>query len=99
MEKMARTTSPWRHCFKGFRKKGLKGGQVESAAVWLNTRLAVGPTEKVVGHSSFAVSCVGESPSWSRHRILIPTCEGSSPSSPAKFLLFAEPALLQRATD
>ena len=29
-------------------------------------------------------SCVGESPSWSRHRILIPTCEGSSPSSPAK---------------
>ena len=27
---------------------------------------------------------VGESPSWSRHRILIPTCEGSSPSSPAR---------------
>ncbi len=29
-------------------------------------------------------SIVGESPSWSRHRILIPACEGSSPSSPAK---------------
>ena len=28
---------------------------------------------------------VGESPSWLRHRILIPACEGSSPSSPAKF--------------
>src|ERR1700754_2965899 len=27
---------------------------------------------------------VGESPSWLRHRILIPTCEGSNPSSPAK---------------
>src|SRR5688572_19499596 len=31
-----------------------------------------------------AATCVGESPSWLRHRILIPTCEGSSPSSPAK---------------
>ena len=30
---------------------------------------------------------VGESPSWLRHRILIPAFEGSSPSSPAKFLL------------
>ena len=29
-------------------------------------------------------SGVGESPSWLRHRILIPTCEGSNPSSPAK---------------
>ncbi|SOY50081.1 hypothetical protein CBM2587_A20212 [Cupriavidus taiwanensis] len=27
--------------------------------------------------------CVGESPSWSRHRILIPAFEGSNPSSPA----------------
>jgi hypothetical protein len=27
--------------------------------------------------------CVGESPSWLRHRILIPACEGSNPSSPA----------------
>src|SRR5450432_1790612 len=27
---------------------------------------------------------VGESPSWLRHRILIPTCEGSNPSSPAR---------------
>ena len=26
---------------------------------------------------------VGESPSWLRHRILIPACEGSNPSSPA----------------
>jgi hypothetical protein len=26
----------------------------------------------------------GESPSWLRHWILIPACEGSSPSSPAK---------------
>ena len=25
----------------------------------------------------------GESPSWLRHRILIPACEGSNPSSPA----------------
>ena len=30
-------------------------------------------------------TCVGESPSWLRHWILIPACEGSSPSSPAKF--------------
>jgi hypothetical protein len=29
---------------------------------------------------------VGESPSWLRHWILIPACEGSSPSSPAKML-------------
>ncbi len=28
-------------------------------------------------------SCVGESPSWLRHWILIPACEGSNPSSPA----------------
>ena len=34
--------------------------------------------------SAQAAACVGESPSWLRHRILIPTCEGSSPSSPAK---------------
>src|ERR1035438_486433 len=27
---------------------------------------------------------VGESPSWLRHRILIPACEGSNPSSPAR---------------
>ena len=27
----------------------------------------------------------GESPSWLRHRILIPACEGSNPSSPAIF--------------
>ncbi|MEY3189926.1 MAG: hypothetical protein RIS10_43, partial [Pseudomonadota bacterium] len=26
---------------------------------------------------------VGESPSWLRHWILIPACEGSNPSSPA----------------
>jgi hypothetical protein len=38
-------------------------------------------------------SCVGESPSWSRHRILIPTCEGSSPSSPAKHLPCTPPRL------
>ena len=31
---------------------------------------------------------VGESPSWLRHRILIPACEGSNPSSPAPGLLF-----------
>ena len=29
------------------------------------------------------VDAIGESPSWLRHRILIPACEGSSPSSPA----------------
>jgi len=29
------------------------------------------------------VSEIGESPSWLRHRILIPACEGSNPSSPA----------------
>jgi hypothetical protein len=34
-------------------------------------------------------SGVGESPSWLRHRILIPTCEGSNPSSPAKNFDFA----------
>ena len=28
---------------------------------------------------------VGESPSWLRHWILIPACEGSNPSSPAKY--------------
>ena len=38
-------------------------------------------------------TCVGESPSWLRHRILIPTCEGSSPSSPAKFFVLKPPAL------
>src|SRR6185437_9969758 len=27
---------------------------------------------------------VGESPSWLRHRILIPACKGSNPFSPAK---------------
>ena len=31
------------------------------------------------------LTCVGESPSWLRHWILIPACEGSNPSSPAKF--------------
>jgi hypothetical protein len=30
-----------------------------------------------------AQGCVGESPSWLRHWILIPACEGSNPSSPA----------------
>jgi hypothetical protein len=30
-------------------------------------------------------STLGESPSWLRHRILIPAYEGSNPSSPAKF--------------
>ena len=29
---------------------------------------------------------LGESPSWLRHWILIPACEGSNPSSPAKIL-------------
>jgi hypothetical protein len=38
-----------------------------------------GPTRSV----KLKVS-VGESPSWLRHRILIPAFEGSSPSSPAK---------------
>lgn len=52
----------------------------------------LGRLKKFQGFGRLAGSCVGESPSWSRHRILIPTCEGSSPSSPAKFLLFAEPA-------
>jgi hypothetical protein len=32
---------------------------------------------------------LGESPSWLRHRILIPACEGSNPSSPAKFRMRA----------
>ena len=32
---------------------------------------------------------LGESPSWLRHRILIPTCEGSNPSSPAKSIKIA----------
>ncbi len=34
--------------------------------------------------ASLASSADGESPSWLRHRILIPTYEGSNPSSPAK---------------
>ena len=29
----------------------------------------------------------GESPSWLRHRILIPAFEGSNPSSPATFVV------------
>jgi hypothetical protein len=32
------------------------------------------------------VTRVGESPSWLRHWILIPACEGSNPSSPAKYV-------------
>src|SRR5574343_730310 len=52
----------------------------------------VGQTEKTSCRVRFLTgSCVGESPSWSRHRILIPTCEGSSPSSPAKHLQFTSP--------
>ena len=30
------------------------------------------------------LSCVGVSPSWLRHRILIPAFAGSTPSTPAK---------------
>ena len=42
-------------------------------------------------------SFLGESPSWSRHRILIPACEGSSPSSPARiFLILLESPFLAR---
>src|SRR3990167_2599640 len=37
------------------------------------------------------VSCVGESPSWLRHWILIPACEGSNPSSPAKSVIRNKP--------
>ena len=33
---------------------------------------------------------VGDSPSWLRHRILIPTCVGSNPTSPAKSRFFGE---------
>jgi hypothetical protein len=31
-------------------------------------------------------TCVGVSPSWLRHRILIPAFAGSNPSTPAKFI-------------
>lgn len=33
------------------------------------------------------LTCVGESPSWLRHWILIPACKGSNPFSPAKFFV------------
>jgi hypothetical protein len=55
------------------------------AAAWTNTPCGLGRLTGFKGTAQ-AGSCVGESPSWSRHRILIPTCEGSSPSSPAKHL-------------
>ena len=37
--------------------------------------------------SMLSVTRVGASPSWLRHRILIPACAGSSPSAPAKFFV------------
>src|SRR5207244_2807922 len=43
--------------------------------------------EQVSGGLREQSTGVGESPSWLRHRILIPTCEGWNPSSPARFLL------------
>ena len=44
--------------------------------------------EKMTQKSCIIRFFVGESPSWLRHRILIPACEGSSPSSPATFFAF-----------
>jgi len=38
---------------------------------------------RIKHHSGRTKSYVGESPSWLRHWILIPACEGSNPSSPA----------------
>ena len=46
-------------------------GWFRLAPDWLNT------------HCGIDCKIVGESPSWLRHRILIPACEGSNPSSPA----------------
>ena len=40
--------------------------------------------KKVQFLSVFLYGSVGDSPSWSRHRILIPTFGGSNPSSPTK---------------
>lgn len=49
-------------------------------------QMRLGPRRqlKVAGPQLGPATGVGESPSWSRHRILIPACEGSSPSSPAR---------------
>ncbi len=41
------------------------------------------PPRRIVGRPIFL--SVGGSPSWLRHRILIPTCIGSNPIPPAKF--------------
>ena len=41
---------------------------------------------------------VGDSPSWLRHRILIPTCVGSNPTSPARKLFWGF-AKLVKASD
>jgi hypothetical protein len=42
------------------------------------------PKMRVLSTSALKAGCrVGESPSWLRHWILIPACEGSNPSSPA----------------
>ena len=47
-------------------------------------RSAEAETVALLEEQKAARACVGESPSWLRHRILIPTFEGSNPSSPAK---------------
>ncbi|CDW92714.1 hypothetical protein THICB2_230138 [Thiomonas sp. CB2] len=47
--------------------------------------------------SSMVVNEDGESPSWLRHRILIPAFEGSSPSSPATIFESVSLAALQTA--
>ena len=71
----------------GARMNFRRAGWGDCAAAWPSTRWWGGPAETGVQRWRWqAASCVGESPSWLRHRILIPTCEGSSPSSPAKSL-------------
>ncbi len=57
---------------------------VQSGCINLTVRdNPVSPPRRIVGLPIFL--SVGGSPSWLRHRILIPTCIGSNPIPPAKF--------------
>ena len=80
----------------GGRRPGALGSDAERLAQGWSSRMCRSPgapsarelgpagSVKFEGAQRELRTGVGESPSWLRHRILIPTCEGSNPSSPAK---------------